>query len=192
MINLNHYNQITNKFNAMRTKLFYFLFCVACLTSFTPENLSAQTTPDNSNTITTVKTDDGTVKIPGIWQKVTYEASSKQHFMKNEEGVVIAVALTSRKLYPFNSPKKTEKELATDFFKWDFDFRTENKFKTQKLKENTTENYIIWKYTENKIDNIYLYGCKSDLMVNYLVYTDTWTEQKKIEFLEDMYKLNYK
>ena len=148
--------------------------------------------PNSSNTTTVLNTDYGIVRIPGLWVKFRYEKESRQHFLKNDEGVIIGVALTPMKLYPFYSPSKSRSDIVSAFFKWEFDYRVGAGFKSSKIKENTTEKYIIWKFTEKLIDNVSLYGIKSDLLTNYLVYTDKWDEHKKIDFLEKTNSLNIK
>jgi len=150
------------------------------------------TDPNSSNTTTVLNTDYGIIRIPGQWVKFSYEKESRQHFLKNDEGVIIGVALTPMKLYPFYSPSKTKYEIISEFFKWEFDYRVGGGFKSSKIKENTTDNYIVWKFTEKMIDNVFLYGIKSDMLTNYLVYTDKWDEQKKIDFLEKINSLNMK
>lgn len=148
--------------------------------------------PNNSNTTTVLSTDYGVVRIPGMWVKFSYEKESRQHFLKNDEGVIIGVALTPMKLYPFYSPSMSKSEIVSEFFKWEYEYRVGAGFKSSKIKENTTENYIVWKFTEKKMDNIFLYGIKSDLLLNYLVSTDKWDEQKMIDFLEKTNSLNMK
>lgn len=146
--------------------------------------------PNSNNTTSVLKTDYGVIRIPGIWSKISYAKDSRQHFMSSPEGVTIGIALTPMKLYPFYSSSKSSTEVISDFFKWEYDYREGAGFKCAKIKENTVANYIIWKFTENKFDNVFLYGIKSDLLCNFLVYTDKWDEQKKIDFLEKLYSLN--
>ena len=152
---------------------------------------STKTTgPNNSNTTTVLNTNYGVVRIPGLWMKFSYEKVSGQHFLKNDEGVILGVALNTMKSYSFYSPTKSKNEIISEFFKWEYDYRVGAGFKCSKIKENTTDNYIVWKFTEKMIDNVFLYGTKSDLLTNFLVYTDKWDEQKKIDFLEKFYSLN--
>lgn len=155
-----------------------------------PTDSTKTTEPNSLNTTTVLNTDYGVVRIPGIWMKFRYEKDSRQHFLKSEDGIIIGVALTPMKLYPFYSSSKNKSEIITDFFKWEYDYRVGAGYKCSKIKENETENYIIWKFTEKGIDNVFLYGTKSDLLSNFLVYTDKWDEQKKIDFLEKFYSLN--
>ena len=149
-------------------------------------------TPDSSNTTTVLSTEYGIIRIPGLWVKFSYEKESKQHFLKNDEGVIIAIALNPMKNYSFYAPSKSNSIIVSDFFKWEYDYRVSVGFKASKIKVNDTENYILWKFTEKMIDNVFLYGIKSELLTNYMVYTNKWDEQKKVDFLEKTYMLNSK
>ena len=166
------------------------LLCSSYTNAMQPTDSAKTSKPSSLNTTTVLNTDYGVVRIPGIWMKFNYEKESKQHFLKSEDGVIIGVALTPMKLYPFYSSSKKKSEIVTDFFKWEYDYRVSAGFKCSKIKDNTTENYIVWKFTEKGIDNVFLYGAKSNLLSNFLVYTDKWDEQKKIDFLEKFYSLN--
>ncbi len=50
--------------------------------------------------------------------------------------------------------------------------------------------YVIWKFNDKKLDNVFLFGSSKDNFLNLLVYTNSWSENEKIEFLENLYKLN--
>jgi hypothetical protein len=142
------------------------------------------------NITTALKTANGLIIIPGMWNEFTYEADSKQHFLKNADGIIIAVAVNKKKTYSFYKSSKSNFESVNDFFKWEYDYRVGEGFESNKILENEVENYIIWKFAEKTLDNVFLYGVKSDLFVNYLVYTDKWDEQKKIDFLIKLYNRN--
>ena len=68
----------------------------------------------------------------------------------------------------------------------------ENKFKTEKLKEDAKSEFIVWKFNDNKLDNVFLFGSVKDNFINLLIYTDIWPEEQKIAFLEKVYQLNKK
>ena len=155
------------------------------LVLFMPAIMLAQT---SENTI--VKTKVGEVKIPGTWQEVSSAEDSGQTHLINREGVVIAVARNPMRAYPFYNKKNSAFQNVKAFHKWDADFRAENNFKVGKLKENAKSEYVIWKYNDGKLDNIFLFGATNDNFLNLLVYTDAWDEDRQIKFLEDLYKLN--
>jgi len=143
-----------------------------------------------SNTDTEITTDYGKIKIPGKWEVFNYVTDSKQYYLKNSENIIIAITINPKKNYSFYSSSKTDLETVSDYYKWEYDYRVENGFKTSKLKKDKKKNFIIWKFTEKGIDNVFLYGVKSEYLVNYLVYTDQWKEGKKVTFLEQLYELN--
>lgn len=145
---------------------------------------------NNSNTTTIVSTEYGGIMIPGLWVEFSYEKLSRQHFLKNDEGVIVGIALNPMNHYSFYSPSKKNSENIARFFKWEYDYRVREGFKALKIKENRKDNYIVWKFTENSIDNILLFGVKNKMFTNFLVYTDKWNEQKKIDFLEKTNLLN--
>ena len=139
---------------------------------------------------TKVKTNTGEVKVPGVWDLIKKMDDSGQTYLKNKAGVVIAVAQNQKKAYSFYKSNESDYENVKLFYKWDSDYYKENKFKTEKLKENKELEYIIWKYNDKKYDNVFLFGASKNTFLNLLVYTNSWTEEEKILFLENLYKLN--
>jgi len=138
----------------------------------------------------TVKTNAGDVKIPGNWQQLNKMDDSGQTYFQNTDGVVIAIAQNPKKSYSFFKSNKSDFENVKLFYAWDADWRKENKFKTDKIKEDAKLEYVIWKYNDGKMDNVFLFGSTKDNFLNLLVYTNDWNEAEKIAFLENLYKLN--
>ncbi|WP_348811584.1 hypothetical protein [Flavobacterium maritimum] len=164
-----------NKFNLIFVLLFLlpnFIFC--------------QDIMDYSN----VKTNTGEVKIPGNWEQLNTVDDSGQTYLKNKDGIIIAIAQNPKKSYPFFKSNESDFENVKLFYVWDSDYWKENKFKTAKIKENSKLEYIIWKYNDKKSDNVFLFGSTKDNFLNLLVYTNNWSEDEKIIFLENLYKLN--
>lgn len=137
-----------------------------------------------------VKTNSEEVKIPGNWEQLNKMDDSGQTYLKNKDGVIIAIAQNPKKAYPFFKSNATDFENVTLFYKWDSDYYKENKFKTEKIKENAESEYIIWKYNDKKLDNVFLFGSTKNNFLNLLVYTNNWSEDEKIIFLENLFKLN--
>lgn len=137
-----------------------------------------------------VKTNSEEVKIPGNWEQLNKIDDSGQTYLKNKDGVIIAIAQNPKKAYPFFKSNATDFENVTLFYKWDSDYYKENKFKTEKIKENAESEYIIWKYNDKKLDNVFLFGSTKNNFLNLLVYTNNWSEDEKIIFLENLFKLN--
>ncbi len=140
--------------------------------------------------ISKVKTNTGEVKIPGNWELLNKMDDSGQTYLTNKDGVVIAVAQNLKKAYPFFKSNESDFDNLKLFYTWDSDYYKENKFKTDKIKENKESEYIIWKYNDKKLDNVFLFGSVKNNFINLLVYTDKWSEEEKIVFLEKLYQLN--
>nr|WP_315151629.1 hypothetical protein [uncultured Flavobacterium sp.] len=137
-----------------------------------------------------IKTDSGDVKVPGKWEQLNTVDDSGQTYLKNKDGVIIAIAQNPKKAYPFFKSNESDFESVKSFYVWDSNFYKENNFKTEKIKENVESEYIIWKYNDKKLDNVFLFGSAKNNFLNLLVYTNNWTEDEKIIFLENLYKLN--
>lgn len=153
---------------------------------FMPNFIFCQDGKDYSN----VKTKSGEVKIPGNWEQLNSMDDSGQTYLKNKDGVIIAVAQNPKKAYSFFKSSESAFENVKLFYIWDSDYRKENKFKTEKIKENSKLEYIIWKYNDEKLDNVFLFGSTKNNFLNLLVYTNNWSEDEKIIFLENLYTLN--
>lgn len=137
-----------------------------------------------------VKTNSGEVKIPGNWEQLNKMDDSGQTYLKNKDGVIIAIAQNPKKSYSFFKSNVSDFENVKLFYIWDSDYYKENKFKIEKIKENTELEYIIWKYNDKKLDNVFLCGSSKSNFLNLLVYTNNWSEDEKIIFLENLFKLN--
>ena len=153
---------------------------------FLPNYIFCQDIIDNSK----VKTNSGEVKIPGNWVQLNKMDDSGQTYLKNKEGVIIAIAQNPKNKYSFFKSNASDFENVKLFYTWDSDYYKENKFKTEKIKENPELEYIIWKYNDKKLDNVFLFGSSKSNFLNLLVYTNTWSEDEKIIFLENLFKLN--
>lgn len=153
---------------------------------FLPNLIFCQDTTEYSK----VKTNTGEVKIPGKWEQLNKMDDSGQTYLRNKDGVIIAIAQNPKKAYPFYKNNVSDFENVTLFYTWDSDYYKENKFKTDKIKENTELEYIIWKYNDKKLDNVFLFGSSKNNFLNLLVYTTNWKEEEKIIFLENLFKLN--
>ena len=140
----------------------------------------------DSNDYSKVNTNSGTVKIPRLWEQLNKMDDSGQTYLKNKEGVIIAIAQNPKKAYPFFKSNVSNFENVKLFYSWDSDYYKENKFKTEKIKENTELEYIIWKYNDQKLDNVFLFGSSKSNFLNLLVYTNNWNEDEKIIFLENI------
>lgn len=143
-----------------------------------------------ANDFSYVKTATSDVKIPGKWELLNTADSSGQTYLQNSDGVVIAIAQNPKIAYSFFNSKKSAFENVKLFYTWDSDYRKENNFKTDKIQENAKLEYVIWKYNDGKLDNVFLFGSIKNNFLNLLVYTDKWSQTEKITFLESIYKIN--
>ena len=168
----------TNKTMTKSTFVLLFLFVL-------PTCIFSQET-----TYSTVKTKTVDVKIPGTWEQLNTMDDSGQTYLRNKEGITIAIAQNPKKAYSFYKSNKSDFENVKLFYEWDSDYYKENKFETAKLKENAKLEYIIWKFNDKKLDNVFLFGSVKNNFINLLVYTNDWSEADKIVFLENLYKLN--
>ena len=162
------------------------LYLIVALLFLATNNINSQNLKDFSS----VKTKTSDVKIPGDWTQLNTMDDSGQTYLKNTDGVIIAIAQNPKKAYSFFKSNSSDFENVKEFYKWDADYRKENNFKTDKIKENAKEEYVIWKYNDEKLDNVFLFGSSKNNFLNLLVYTNIWTESEKILFLENLYKLN--
>ncbi len=137
-----------------------------------------------------VKTKTTEVRIPGEWIQLNTMDDSGQTYFQNEDKIIIAIAQNPKKAYSFYKTKKSDFKNVEEFYKWDSDYRRELKHKTDKIKENPKLEYIIWKFNDGKLDNVFLFGSVKDNFLNLLVYTKEWNEDEKVKFLENLYELN--
>lgn len=144
----------------------------------------------NATDNTTVNTNTGEVIIPGQWKKLNTTEDSGQTYFTNTDGIILAIAQNPKKAYPFYKSGKSDFENVKLFYTWDSDYMIQNNFKTSKIKENRKSEYIIWKYNDGKLDNVFLFGSIGNNFLNLLVYTDKWNEKEKVLFLENLYHLN--
>ncbi|ARV14381.1 hypothetical protein [Polaribacter sp. SA4-12] len=137
-----------------------------------------------------VKTQTTNVRIPGKWTQLNTMDDSGQTYLQNEDEVIIAIAQNPKKAYSFYKSKNSDFKNVQEFYKWDSDYRRELKFKTDEIQKNKKLEYIIWKFNDGKLDNVFLFGSVKDNFINLLVYTNKWSEIEKVKFLKNLYKLN--
>ena len=92
---------------------------------------------------TTVKTKTGDVKVPGTWTQLNTMDDSGQTYLKNKEEIIIAIAQNPKKAYSFFKANKSDFENVKEFYKWDADYRKENNFKIDKIKENPKQEFYV-------------------------------------------------
>ena len=80
-----------------------------------PNFIFSQEAKEYSN----VKTKSGVVKIPGKWEQLNTMDESGQTYLKNKDGVVIAIAQNPKKSYSFFKSDKSNFENVKEFYKWE-------------------------------------------------------------------------
>ena len=129
----------------------------------------------DKETITKITKNDAEIIIPGSWEMLNTMDDSGQTYFQNNEKVIIAISLNPKKAYSFYKAKKSDFDNLKLFYKWDSDYRKELGFKTGLIKKNKKLEYIIWRYNDNEIDNVFLFGSVKNNFINLLVYTNTWS-----------------
>ena len=137
----------------------------------------------------------GSVSIPDKWDKTSYNSVSKQQFLKNDEGVTIAISFGPCNKYEFNIDNSMKGFVFVKaLYEWDAEYFV-NTYGLQRdlIEENEKNNYIIWRvygdYNNSYWDTYFLFGEKGGIAHNYSVMgTDKWTVERKIEFLKGIYE----
>lgn len=184
----------------VREMIYLFILGMVLTNCATPKQPSAstgqtsvvtgETYDEKTDKTTLVIVPYGNVGISGKWEKINYNESSRQHFFINRDSVIIAIAKNPKEKYPFYAEGKKDFDLVLDFYKWDADHWEQRGLQQMKVKEDRADNFVIWKAQGEAFDNYFLYGLKNNIIVNYMIASQTWDENRKIEFLENIYKEN--
>lgn len=165
------------------------LILVGCGTTKQTSTLHGDSYDETADKTTYILVPYGNVEIPGKWKRTTYNQVSRQQFFTDSDSSTIAIAKNPKERYPFYLETKSDYELVTDFFKWDSEYWEKQGYKVIKIEENETENFIIWQIAGDKVNNIFLFGLKNNLITNYMV-SSKWTDKEKIEFVTNLYRNN--
>jgi len=169
--------------------IFLALILSSCGSTKQTSTLIGDSYDEATNKTTLILVPYGNVDIPGKWTRTNYNQVSRQQFFVNYDSATIAIAKSPKEKYPFFEETKEDFRLVFDFYKWDSEYWVQQGLTETKIKENKTDNYIIWQITGEKVNNLFLFGLKNNLIINYMVSSD-WTESKKIDFLTDLYMNN--
>jgi hypothetical protein len=165
------------------------LLISSCGTSRQTSILHGDSYDETTDNTTYILIPYGNVNIPGKWERTTYNQVSGQQFFTNANSASIAIAKTPKEKYSFYLETKNDSELVSDFYKWDSDYLEKQGLRITKLHEIETENFIIWQAIGEDINNVFLFGIKNNLLINYMV-SAKWTDERKIEFLTNLYRQN--
>ncbi|HEY8937246.1 MAG TPA: hypothetical protein VIM65_18600 [Cyclobacteriaceae bacterium] len=133
----------------------------------------------------------GEVKVPGKWTKTRENAVSGQYFFIGQDSTRIAIALQPWNKYEFsnNRPEITPDNFVRKFYEWDANYlKEQTKGQLRILRENKEKNYLIWNLSGGQsLNDYFLFGLKGKTAYNLNVATDKWDEERKVNFLEQLY-----
>lgn len=127
--------------------------------------------------------------IPGKWTIKEIIPSSKQVILTNNDSSTIAIAQNHKKGFPFYTDSITDSDLLNSYYEWETNHWISGGYNYNKILENSDEGYVICKFITDSFDNLFLFGVKNDMLVNYLIVTK-WEENKEVEFLENLFGIN--
>ncbi|GAB5556829.1 MAG: hypothetical protein SchgKO_10420 [Schleiferiaceae bacterium] len=174
----------------MKQKLLILLMVglvIGCSTTKTTTLISDDYNQEKNVTTLTILP-HGHIVIPGKWTKTSYNEVSRQHFFVNEDSITIAVAKNPQDKYPFYQESMTDQEFVRKFYEWDSEYYEKQGFE---IKENTIgDNYVVWTVSGKGAHTTFLFGGKDKYAYNIAVFTEQWTEEKRIEFLKSLFEGN--
>ena len=142
----------------------------------------------NKNVTTLTLLPYGNIDIPGQWTKTKYNEISRQHFFSDKDSTTIAVTKNPQEKYPFYTETLTDAEFARKFFEWEKAHYEKQGFEI--IEKYSSNNFIVWTANGNNANTIFLYGAKNKYAYNFAVFTDNWTEEKRTEFLKNLFEGN--
>ena len=139
----------------------------------------------------------GSVSLPGKWDKVSYNAESKQQFFTNKDSIIVAIAFGRSKSYEFNKDGSLKGfDFLKSFQEWDSKyFKESNALDWKILETDNINNYLIYRIygikDESKFDSYFLMAEKNGSVSSFSVYTtNRWSESEKIMFLKNLFLQN--
>ena len=134
----------------------------------------------------------GGVSLPGKWTKTRYSNVSGQQWFKNPDSVSVAIAFTQCNRYEFYKKELKDFSFVKAYYEWDAKYLAKAyNIQDTILLADTTNNYIVWRLWGNnkglEINSYYLFGYKNCSVHNFYVSTDKWTQEQKVQFLQDLY-----
>lgn len=129
----------------------------------------------------------GSIHLPGRWKKEEYIKSSRQQAFRNDSVFVLAALLPCDK-FEFSEPGLEGFAFVQKYYKWEAEFNSNKRqLTTERLVEDSLENYIVFKVFGNNINNTFLFGARGCSVFGISVSTSKWTEEQKILFLKNVY-----
>ena len=122
----------------------------------------------------------GSVKLPGKWEKTSYNSVSRQQFFRNNDSTTIAISFGPIDKYEFNADgSKKGYEFVEAYYEWDSDYFVNHGLKRQVLEEDRSKKYMIYRiYGQSEIDTYFLVGEKKGNVNNFSIMNpNNWTEE---------------
>ncbi len=130
----------------------------------------------------------GNILIPGKWTKTSYYEDSRQHIFKNADSVHIAVTKAPQEKYSFYEEGISDGQFAEKFYEWEKEYFEEQGYTVELLQNDA--GFIVWRAVIGDENTILLFGAKNPYAFNLAVFSDIWPDEKRIEFLENIFKNN--
>lgn len=136
----------------------------------------------------------GNATMPGEWEKGRFDASSKQQFFYNDDGVIISIVFAPCDGYEFNvDNSKKGNEFISALYEWDSKYLVkEHGLEREIIEEDKVNNFIIWRLygvdEKENIDTYFLFGENNCRVSSFTITkTDKWDRLRKIEFLKNIF-----
>lgn len=134
----------------------------------------------------------GEIKIPGKWTKTSENRVGGQYFFIGQDSVAISVALQPWDKYEFsfNNAEVTPENFVRKFYQWDWNYlKDKTGGQVRIVKEDTERNYLIWNIKNQQgLNGYFLFGLKGKIANNFYIASDKWSEEKKVNFLEGLFR----
>ncbi len=136
----------------------------------------------------------GSVTLPGKWEKTNYNTISRQQFFRNQDSVIIAIAFGRFDKYEFNMDgSESGYNFVKAYYEWDSKYFVDSHgLIRQPLENDSTNNFMIYRIygqiEKGDFDTYFLVGEKNGNISNFSISdTDKWTENKKVDFLKNLF-----
>ena len=188
---MRHAKQTTMKIIKIITPLL--LLTISCLGQKAISTIESNNYDKKTDLTTFTKFPFGSISIPGKWKKISYNQVSRQHNFTNVDSIFTAIAINQASSYPFYKPNMTPNQTVEELYEWDSKYLADNIKGTRTIiKQDTVNHFILWQIEADnqkyKLDNHYLFGSENGVVFSVFIDTKKWTNDKKVEFLQTVYK----
>ena len=136
----------------------------------------------------------GSASLPGNWVQLSYNNTSRQQFFRNKDSVEISVAFGPANKFEFSKPGLKGFALAKTYYEWESKYQREARHgNTQLITQDSSNNYVLWKYSNGKVAVFYLFAgrecdCSGGAFEEISIRSKSaMTEDNQIKMLRDIY-----